>query len=383
VAQRIIGALAHLGIEARELIRPEMYSATVAFQSLGEFRKGNVHLIFKPIEEIRILRGAYNIACILWEFDQLNDRARTANPCSNYVRMLNTVDEVWCYCRFTRDVVQRYFSNVRLVPVPFQAPGRTERETAALPRELRPIPALRVAEKRFGTLGGFLERIPRPDFVALTVFNPWDWRKNIGNMLNAFALFQRDKPGAVLILKWIVDNNTHRLEDSLTLLDRYCNDDALGSNILVITSDLPEQALAQLYQFAEFYLCASHCEGLGMPLLEAMGQGAIPITVNNTAMADYINVKNAFIVPSKRELARQESNISRNPNLTWYTADVTPIALALERAFRASPEARREKRRAAIATLRTDYAIENSASFLVHRLRALGMQATVPAEAGT
>jgi len=34
---------------------------------------------FQPIEEIRILRGAYNIACCLWEFDQLNDRARVDN----------------------------------------------------------------------------------------------------------------------------------------------------------------------------------------------------------------------------------------------------------------------------------------------------------------
>src|SRR5262249_32641845 len=127
VGRRILGALAPLRIEATELVRPEMYSAPVAFQSIKDFRRGETHLIFKPIEDIRILRGAYNIACVIWEFNLLNDRMRSRNPCSNHVRMLNLVDEVWCYCSFTRNVVRKHFANVHVMPVPFAADGRADR----------------------------------------------------------------------------------------------------------------------------------------------------------------------------------------------------------------------------------------------------------------
>jgi hypothetical protein len=187
VGRRILGALARLGIETQELIRPEMYSAPQAFQSIKDFRRADVHLIFKPIEEIRILRAAYNIACVLWEFDRLNDRALTTNPCSHHVRMLRMVDGVWCYCTFTQDVIRRYFANAHVIPVPFVAAGRMDRTESGskLSPDLASIPALRVASRSFGNLGGFLDEMPALDFVAMSMFNPSDWRKDAGNMLRA------------------------------------------------------------------------------------------------------------------------------------------------------------------------------------------------------
>jgi hypothetical protein len=107
-----------------------------------------------------------------------------------------------------------------------------------------------------------------------------------------------------------------------------------------------------------------------MPIIEAMGHGTIPCAVNNTAMADYINDENSFIVPSVPERARPERNSAMNPNLTWHTASVTSIALALERAYRSSPQARIDKRHAAIEMVRENYSIEKSASHLDVRLRA-------------
>jgi glycosyltransferase involved in cell wall biosynthesis len=372
VGRRILGALARLGIETHELIRPEIYSTPQAFESIKDFRRADIHLIFKPIEEIRILRGAYNIACVLWEFDQLNDRALTINPCSNHVRMLRMVDEVWCYCTFTLDVVRKYFANAHLIPVPFAAPGRMDQDRSGskLPSVLSSIPAIRVASRNFGNLGGFLNKIVSMDFAAMSMFNPADWRKNVGNMLSAFALFQRDKPGAVLLLKLIVDNEVYRLDNALTLLDRYCRTEDVGQNVFVITKLLPANILTALYQFADFYVCTSHCEGLGMPIIEAMGHGTIPCAVNNTAMADYINDENSFVVPSVPEPARLETNSAMNPNLTWHTASVTSIARALERAYRSSPQARIDKRHAAIEMVRKNYSIEKSAAYLDARLRA-------------
>ncbi len=382
VGRRILVALARLGIETQELIRPEMYSAPRAFQSIKDFHRADIHLIFKPIEEIRILRGAYNIACVVWEFDRLNDRALTINPCSHHVRMLRMVDEVWCYCTFTRDVVRKYFANAHYIPVPFAAAGRTDwtGSGSKLPADLASIPALRVASRSFGHFGGFLDEMPSIDFVAMSIFNPSDWRKNAANMLRAFSLFQRDKPGAALVLKFIVNDETYRLDDALPQLEHFCHTDDVGQNVFVITKVLPERTLTALYQFADFYLCTSHCEGLGMPVLEAMGHGAIPCAVNNTAMADYINDENAFIVPSAPEPAPRECSGAMNPDLTWHTASVASITRALERAYRSSPQTRIGKRHAAIAMVRENYSIERSASYLDVRLRAASLAAASATE---
>ncbi|HLH97594.1 MAG TPA: glycosyltransferase [Xanthobacteraceae bacterium] len=380
VCRRILGSLAHLGIEAHELVRPEMYAAPVAFQSIDGFRRGDIHLIFKPIEEIRILRGAYNIACVLWEFDQLNSHARSDDPFTHHVRMLKMVDEVWCYCTFTRAVVQKYFANVHFIPVPFAAPGRTNNLSleSRITSDLSSIPTLHVASRRFGKLEGFLKAIPSMNFVALSVFNPGDPRKNIANILRAFTLFQLNKPGAVLVLKLIVDNDNHPLETALSLIEQHCAAEDCAKTILVITEEMPTDRLASLYRLADFYICASRCEGVGMPLLEAMGYGAIPIAVDNTAMADYINEQNAFVISSKSELAPPDSNSSLNPDLHWYDAGVTSISLALENAYHSSPEVCDNKRRAAIQTVQTHYSVETCASHLNARLRAVRPASAAP-----
>jgi glycosyltransferase involved in cell wall biosynthesis len=183
-------------------------------------------------------------------------------------------------------------------------------------------------------------------------------------------MFQRDKPGAALVLKFIVDDEVYRLDDALPQLEHFCRTDDVGPNVFVITKVLPARILTALYQFADFYVCTSHCEGLGMPIIEAMGHGAIPCAVNNTAMADYIKDENSFIVPSVPEPAPRESNGAMNPDLTWHTASVTSITRALERAYRSSPQTRIGKRHAAIKMVRENYSVERSASYLDVRLRA-------------
>jgi len=378
VGRRIRQGLAHLGIETHELIRPEMFSAPVAFASIKDFRRGDIHIIFKPIEEIRILRGARNIACVVWEFDQLNTHSTSNRPFSNHVRMLKLVDEVWCYCKFTRDVLRKYIDNVHLLPVPFDIPGDPEQSDEAkseLPLDLDLIPAMRLSSGTSGTLGNLLRSVSPSRFLALSIFNPHDLRKNAGYMIRSFALFQRDKPGAVLILKLSVDNKQFRLQNVRSILDRYCSTAEAGDNIFVVTQELPPKILTSLYRIAEFYICASHCEGLGMTVIEAMAHGAIPISVNETAMADYITENNAYVIPSSPEPALLQSNSALNPNLTWHTADITSISLALEEAYRSSPQIRQSKRRAAIEMIRSQYSMEQTVSQLRARLLASHFQA--------
>jgi glycosyltransferase involved in cell wall biosynthesis len=371
-AQHILKAISQVGATTQELIRPELYSAEVAFESLKQFRPGDVHVIFKPIEEIRILRGAYNIACIIWEFDQLNERSWSGHPFSKHTRMLRAIDEVWCYCTFTRDIIRKYMSNVHLLPPPFDAPGGGgEPPARTLPLSLSGVQALRPALNSFGPLRRIFNDLHSVDFIALSIFNPFDLRKDAGSMVRAFSLFQSDKPGAVLLLKLVVDNVSCNLSNVLSEMEVYCRRSEFSRNVIIVTEQLSGEAMTHLYRLADFYLCTSHCEGLGMPIIEAMGHGVIPISVNNTAMADYIDEDSGFVVPSCIETARFDSNNACNPNLTWYTASTTAIALALERAYRSSAETRRIKRNAAINTVQTRYSMDNAMRVLEGRLRAV------------
>jgi len=70
VAARILRIIAGLGISAVEIDRPEMYELSRLPGNWTSTRRP-VHLIFKPCEEIRPLRGAYNIGMIYWEFDRI------------------------------------------------------------------------------------------------------------------------------------------------------------------------------------------------------------------------------------------------------------------------------------------------------------------------
>ncbi len=55
-----------------------------------------------------------------------------------------------------------------------------------------------------------------------------------------------------------------------------------------------------LYSLADFYLSASYCEGLNMPLLEAMAFGVVPVATRVTAMTDYLTPENAVEISTAR-----------------------------------------------------------------------------------
>jgi hypothetical protein len=113
VSQKFITLLADMGIGTIELTMPEIYPSHC---SIGP-RKPNtprpVHLMFKAFDEIRLLKGVYNIAHVAWEYNRLPsfDRLpkfhpKRSHPLNDYVYALSLVDEVWVGCSFTRDTLE-------------------------------------------------------------------------------------------------------------------------------------------------------------------------------------------------------------------------------------------------------------------------------------
>jgi glycosyltransferase involved in cell wall biosynthesis len=64
---------------------------------------------------------------------------------------------------------------------------------------------------------------------------------------------------------------------------------------------LSREEMNHLYDLSTFYVSTPHGEGQNLPLLEAMGRGVVPVSVDHTAMRDYISPETGIVVNSTRQ----------------------------------------------------------------------------------
>lgn len=135
--------------------------------------------------------------------------------------------------------------------------------------------------------------------IYVTVFNPQDGRKNWHQLITAFCWAFRDTPDATLVLKITQGDLASYYSELMTLLAQLS---PCACRVLVMHGYLDDPQFARLYDAASFYVNASRCEGLCLPLMEFMASGKPVIAPNHTAMEDYIDESVAFVVKSSEEL---------------------------------------------------------------------------------
>lgn len=192
------------------------------------------------------------------------------------------------------------------------------------------------------------------------MFNPYDLRKQIGPLIEGFLRFQRKVPEAILLIKNVTPDHTNTTINSGIMEKQLSRPDelvgAFVSEAIWISSWVwTEEELNSLYSIASYYVCTSYCEGQNLPLLEAMSQGAIPISPRHTAMADYIDDQNAIVL--KSEVAEVPA-LSGHYRL-WGQPTNVITAEEVERAFHRShalsAEARSELSRNAQRTVKEKF----------------------------
>lgn len=329
VCRKILDLIECNGWTAQELVRPEIYPSyhhAGSDHDHGGIRLADppVHLIVKPFDELRVLKGARNIAVVFWEFDRLpvHDRLpaghpRRSNIMHDFRHCLRLVDEVWVGCDFTRDVLRREgIPNVHTVPTPIHpahapwaATAPSEIEVTACGAEA--LRAVRGAARRPRPASGLFQRIARAKRqggrIFVTAFNPGDSRKNPGAAMLGFQFAQR-RPADLFIVKLVVDGLENTLGRCVTELlpDRFHRSQLNMSlldcpEMLLVAGKLTEAEMLELWQAADCYICSSSAEGQNLPLLESMAHGAVPISPAITAMADYVRPENAFVLPTHQE----------------------------------------------------------------------------------
>ncbi len=131
--------------------------------------------------------------------------------------------------------------------------------------------------------------------VYVSVFNPADGRKNWFDLVTAFCWAFRDTPDATLVLKMV---HTSRAVWQGTLLLLLSQLSPFRCRVVALDGYLDEAAYAALVGSASYYVNASKCEGLCLPLLEFMAAGRPAIAPRHTAMLDYVDESCAFVVRS-------------------------------------------------------------------------------------
>jgi len=131
--------------------------------------------------------------------------------------------------------------------------------------------------------------------VYTSVFDPDDGRKNWEDMVTAFCWAFRDQQDATLILKM---NNTNVTTFLGTLKLLFSTLPVFKCRVVAVHGRLSDAELRAIQEATHFVVNSSLGEGECLPLMEFMAQGVPAISPNHTAMADYINEDNAFVVSS-------------------------------------------------------------------------------------
>lgn len=131
--------------------------------------------------------------------------------------------------------------------------------------------------------------------------------KNLGRLIEAFRLLQKDHPDLHLVLVGKVDANYQRHE---------ANVKAAGIQNVVFTGFVSDAQLRWLYEHCAAYTFPSLSEGFGLPGLEAMAHGAPVVSSNATCLPEVHGDAAHYFDPlNVNDMAAKIAEVIDNPAL--------------------------------------------------------------------
>lgn len=364
--------------------------------------KINVHIGFYPPERIRLLKGAYNINCFAWEFDRLRATGEVLNyhAFSDQATMLNMADEVWVPSNHGAAAVAKSVTKpVYAVPAPVLGDLRSSAREKLfeagriqhLAQKIRHVSWEPLAvfarlqqsmnnesDKRVSSLPTILKNIGgyKNPTIFLTILNVHDFRKQLYPMLQGFLEFREIYPESLLLVKMTTPDRGKMPINSFLLMDQVLNAGELprplvSDHVWITDNTLSRDEMNDLYDIGAFYVCTSHAEGQNLPILEAMGRGMVPISVDNTAMADYITPETSVIIPSyPRPLGPRLASRYGIYELETNFVEAADVRRAFERAASLSQEEYSAQSAASLEMVVQNYGVKNFAAALERSIDA-------------
>ena len=139
------------------------------------------------------------------------------------------------------------------------------------------------------------------------------WRKNLKNIIAAFALVHKEFPNLKLIkapCEWVANYRNHTLQ---AIKD---NNLKVGKDVVFVDEYLPLEKLVELYQNAEIFLFPTLKEGFWFPIIEAQACWVPVITSNYEPMSELVPYKEMLVDPNNpKDIAEKIISILKKPDL--------------------------------------------------------------------
>lgn len=198
--------------------------------------------------------------------------------------------------------------------------------------------------------------------VYTTVLNPADGRKNLHWIVHEFCDAFRDQPQATLVIKSSYFKADYAIAKVVAELIRQ---PGFVCRIIVISGYLDNACYTALLHATTYAVNASCGEGQCLPLMEYMTVGIPAVAPDHTALADYINDANAFVV----EHSLEPASWPHDPRAVFRTFKHQIKRASLRSCYRASFELAHDDRRYSAMSEAAMRAVESYCSIDLLELR--------------
>lgn len=191
-------------------------------------------------------------------------------------------------------------------------------------------------------IAGLYRKLRTPVNILYTaILNPKDGRKNWEDIITGFVYAFREDEGATLLVKITYHELDELYEDIFTFLIEL---NPFKCRLIFIHGFLSDEQYEQLLLHSHYIVNASRGEGQCLPLMEFMSAGVPAVAPRNSAMAEYINGSNAFIVGSSPELTFWPQDPRQVFRTLWQRIDWESLVTAYSASARTYRGSRRSYR---------------------------------------
>lgn len=132
------------------------------------------------------------------------------------------------------------------------------------------------------------------------------WRKNVPNLVKAFALVNQKIPQSILVR---IGYKTPEVADLISRLK-------ITDKVLYFSNLPKEEDLTLFYNAADLFVFPSYYEGFGLPPLEAMACGTPALVANRTSLPEIVQDEQMWVDPDDpQEIADKIILLLSNPKL--------------------------------------------------------------------
>lgn len=184
--------------------------------------------------------------------------------------------------------------------------------------------------------GQLLKKEEVDTFVFLSVFK-FETRKGWQDLVTAFFLEFKPSDKVTLLLRTSLDAANEKVFSDFC--EALCTDHDLPESCLLdpdhqnarrlrIMPRVPEHRYPEMYRAADSFVLASHGEGWGRPMMEAMSMSLPSIATNYSGMTAFITDQNSYPIPVSHMVPCEAE-----PQLQWAMVDIGLLRHALRRVF--------------------------------------------------